>query len=125
MSGRGTVLYLDQLVGQGQVHPTNVKITAIAEFPVPSTRRELRRFFGIAGYYHRSCKNFSSVATFLTALTSPSKPFVWSGKCQQLFDSLKGLLCCTPVRSAPVDKHQLKYSTIEKETLALACSTAF
>ena len=43
----------------------------------------------------------SSVAASLTALTSSSKPFVWSGECQQLFDSLKGLLCCTPVLSAP------------------------
>lgn len=45
-------------------------------------------------------QNFSSVGAILTAL-SPSKPFVWSGECQQLFDSLKGLLCCTPVLSAP------------------------
>ena len=47
--GKGTVLHLGQLVGQRQVHPTNVKITAIAEFPAPSTRRELCCFLGRAG----------------------------------------------------------------------------
>ena len=99
--GKGTVLYLGQQVGRGQVCPADVKITAITAFPVPTTRRELRRFLGMAGYYRRFCKNFSSVAAPLTALTSPSKPFVWSHECQRSFESLKGILCCTPVLSAP------------------------
>ncbi|XP_030271730.1 uncharacterized protein LOC115581049 isoform X3 [Sparus aurata] len=148
-------------VGQGQVCPADVKITAIAAFPVPTTRRELRRFLGMAGYYRRFCKNFSSVSAPLTALTSPSKPFVWTPECQQSFESLKGILCCNPVLSAPdfslpfklevdasavgagavllqeddqgidhpvsyfsrkFNKQQLKYSTIEKEALALLFS---
>lgn len=48
--GKGTVLHLGQQVGQGKVCLANVKNTAIAEFPVPSTRRQLRRFLGMAGY---------------------------------------------------------------------------
>nr|XP_033942276.1 uncharacterized protein LOC117449038 isoform X2 [Pseudochaenichthys georgianus] len=156
--GKGTVLYLGQQVGRGKVCPADAKIRAIASLPVPSTRRELRRFLGMAGYYRCFCRNFSSVAAPLTTLTSPSKSFVWSGECQQSFESLKGILCCTPVLSAPdfskpfklevdasgvgtgavllqedaqaidhpvsyfsrkFNKHQLKYSTIEKEALAL------
>ena len=99
--GKGTVLYLGQQVGQGRVCPANVKTTVISEFPVPTTRRELCCFLRMAGYYRRFCRNFSSVAAPLTTLTSPSKPFVCSGECQQSFDSLKGLLCCSPVLSAP------------------------
>lgn len=156
--GRGSVLYLGQQVGRGQVRPVDAKTTAIAAFPVPTTRRELRRFLGMAGYYRRFCKNFSTVAAPLTALTSPLKPFAWSSECQQSFEDLKCLLSCNPVLSAPnfslpfklevdasavgagavllqedlqgidhpvayfsrkFDKHQLRYSTIEKETLAL------
>ncbi|KAI3358165.1 hypothetical protein L3Q82_003165 [Scortum barcoo] len=99
--GKGTVLYLGQQVGQGQVCPVDAKITAIATFPVPTTRRELRRFLGMVGYYRRYCKNFSSVAAPLTALTSPLKPFTWNDECQQTFECLKGLLSCNPVLSAP------------------------
>lgn len=156
--GKGIVLYLGQQVGRGQVRPADAKVKAIAEFPVPTTRKELRRFLGMAGYYRRFCKNFSSVAAPLTDLTSPSRPFVWSSECQCSFESLKGMLCCTPVLSAPdfslpfslevdasavgagavllqednhgighpvsyfsckFNKHQLNYSTIEKEALAL------
>lgn len=74
--GKGTDLYLGQQFGQGRVCPADAKFTAIAEFPVPTTRRELRRFLAMTGYYRWFCKNFSSVAAPLTALTSLSKPFI-------------------------------------------------
>lgn len=140
------------------MRPADVKIAAITAFPVPTTRRELRIFLGMAVFYRRFCKNFSTVAAPLTALTSQLKPFLWSSECQQSFDDLKCLLMCNPVMSAPnfflpfklevdasavsagavllqenlqgidhpvayfsrkFDKHQLRYSTIEKETLTL------
>ncbi len=156
--GRATVTYLGKKVGQGQVRPVEAKVTAIAEFPAPTTRRELRRFLGMAGYYRSFCKNFSTVVSPLTALLSPSKPFKWSVECQYAFDCVKTLLCNAPVLVAPdckymfklevdasavgagavllqedtnsidhpvsyfsrkFNKHQLNYSTIEKEALAL------
>lgn len=76
--GRGTVRYLGLQVGHGQVCPGDVKVAAISAFPVPTTRRELRRYLGMAGFFRRFCKNFSSVAAPLTALTSPSRPFDWT-----------------------------------------------
>lgn len=156
--GRATVTYLGKKVGQGQVRPVEAKVTAIAEFPAPTTRRELRRFLGMAGYYRSFCKNFSTVVSPLTALLSPSKLFKWSVECQYAFDCVKTLLCNAPVLVAPdckntfklevdasavgagavllqedtnsidhpvsyfsrkFNKHQLNYSTIEKEALAL------
>ncbi len=66
--GKATVTYLGKQVGEGQVRPLTAKITAISEFPAPRTRRELRRFLGMAGYYRCFCRNFSSVAVPLTAL---------------------------------------------------------
>lgn len=73
----------------------------ISEFPVPTTRRELRRFLGIAGYYRSFCRNFSSVVSPLTSLLSPSKSFVWDEKCQYAFESVKTLLSSSPVLAAP------------------------
>lgn len=90
--GKGTILYLGQQVGSGRVCPANAKVLAIAAFPVPTGRRELKRLLGMVGFYRRFCKNFSSVASPLSALTSPLKPFVWSDKYQHSFDGLKP--CC-------------------------------
>ncbi|KAK5902645.1 hypothetical protein CesoFtcFv8_007881 [Champsocephalus esox] len=122
-------------VGRGKVCPADAKIRAIASLPVPSTRRELRRFLGMAGYYRRFCRNFSSVAAPLTTLTSPSKSFVWSdfSKPFKLEVDASGVgtgavllqedaqAIDHPVSyfSRKFNKHQLKYSTIEKEALAL------
>ena len=123
-----------------------------------STRRELRRFLGMAGYYRGFCRNFSTVVEPLTKLLSPSVPFRWSPDCEHAFQSVKVLLSEAPVLAAPdfskpfqleidassigagavllqedgcgvahpvcyfsrkFNKHQLNYSTIEKEALAL------
>lgn len=156
--GKAMVTYLGKHVGQGQVRPLAAKVQAILDFPVPESRRQLRRFLGMCGYYRGFCKNFASVVCPLTSLTSPSKSFVWTDACQESFDAAKALLCSAPVLTAPdfsrpfkvevdasahgagailvqeheegvdhpvcffskkFDKHQLHYSTIEKETLAL------
>lgn len=47
--GKGTVLYLGQHVGRGQVQPVEAKISSITVFPTSNTRRELGRFFGDGG----------------------------------------------------------------------------
>ena len=82
--------------------PADAKVLAIAAFPVSTGRQELKRFLGMVGFYHRFCKNFSTVASPLSALTSPLKPFAWTDDCQQSFEGLKAMLCCTPALSAPV-----------------------
>lgn len=42
--GKATVTYLGKEVGHGQVCPFDAKVSAIVAFPVPTIRRELRRF---------------------------------------------------------------------------------
>ena len=66
-----TVTFLGHLVGQGQVKPSEAKVNAISEFPVPKCKRQLMRFLGMAGYYRKFCKNFSGIAEPLTNLLNP------------------------------------------------------
>uniref|UniRef100_A0A669CBL6 Gypsy retrotransposon integrase-like protein 1 n=1 Tax=Oreochromis niloticus TaxID=8128 RepID=A0A669CBL6_ORENI len=156
--GKATITYLGKQVGHGRVCPVTAKVEAIIEYPVPQTRRALRRFLGMCGYYRGFCKNFASVVAPLTDLVSPTKSFTWTAACQTAFESVKALLCSAPVLAAPnfdspfklevdasataagaillqadqhgVDRpicyfskkfnqHQINYSTIEKEALAL------
>ncbi len=99
--GQATVTYLGKCVGNGQVKPVEEKVAAITNFPVPITRRELRRFLGMIGYYRSFCKNFATVVTPLTDLLSPKKTFVWSEECQVAFENAKALMCTSPVLTAP------------------------
>lgn len=99
--GRASVVYLGKVVGGGEVRPVHAKVEAVLQYPVPSSRRELRRFLGMVGYYRSFCKNFSVVAAPLTDLLSPKSPFLWTEKSQPAFESVKALLTTTPVLAAP------------------------
>ena len=98
---KATITYLGKKVGQGQVRPVDAKITAITEFPAPTTKRELRRFLGQAGYYRGFCRNFAAIVSPLTDLLKPTKDLLWDTKCELAFQSVKALLSSSPVLLAP------------------------
>ena len=99
--GKATVKYLGHIVGQGQVRPLDAKIQTIVKFPIPTSRKELARFLGMAGYYRNFCLNFSDIAAPLTNLLSKKVKFVWTDDCQLAFDKVKLLLKKSPVLKSP------------------------
>lgn len=99
--GHGTVNYLGHTVGKGMVRPKAANVSAILAFPTPTTRKEVMRFLGMAGYYRRFCVNFSAVAAPLTNLTSAKVSFQWSPACDKAFQHLKQFLSSQPVLRAP------------------------
>lgn len=85
--GKATTTYLGKQVGHGQVRLVDAKVSAVLSYPAPTTRRELRRFLGMTGYYRCFCKSFSVLVAPLTKLCSPAVPFVWNDECQHAFDA--------------------------------------
>lgn len=109
--GKATITYLGKQVGQGQVKPVEEKISAIVGYSSPTTRRELQRFLGMAGFCRSFCRKFSTVVHPLTSLLSPKVDFEWTPQCQIAFDSVKTLLCHSPVLAAPNLTRPLKLET--------------
>ena len=99
--GKATVKYLGHIVGQGQVRPLDAKIQTIVKYPIPTSRKELARFLGMAGYYRNFCLNFSEIAAPLTNLLSKKVKFVWTDDCQLAFDKVKLFLQKSPVLKSP------------------------
>ena len=99
--GKATVKYLGHIVGQGQVRPLDAKIQTIVKYPIPTSRKELARFLGMAGYYRNFCLNFSDIAAPLTNLLSKKVKFVWTDDCQMAFDKVKLLFQKSPVLKSP------------------------
>uniref|UniRef100_A0AAQ4PTP4 ribonuclease H n=1 Tax=Gasterosteus aculeatus aculeatus TaxID=481459 RepID=A0AAQ4PTP4_GASAC len=89
--GRREVRYLGYHLGGGQVRPQVDKTTAIAACPRPKTKKEVRRFLGLAGYYRRFIPGFADLTSSLTDLTrrGASDPVQWSEQCQQAFEKVK------------------------------------
>ena len=92
------------IVGQ-TVRPQEDKIQAIRDAPRPSTKRQIKSFLGLAGFYRRFIPNFTSIASPLTDLTKKNRPNsikVWQDHNERAFQTLKNRLTSSPILRLPV-----------------------
>ncbi len=89
--GRVEVRYLGFHLGHGQVRPQIDKMAAVAACPSPKTKKEVRQFLGLAGYYRRFIPNFSDLTSPLTDLTKKEAPdpVQWTELWQQALTQVK------------------------------------
>ncbi len=101
--GRVEVRYLGFHLGHGQVRPQIDKTAAIAACPRPKTKKEVRQFLGLAGYYRRFIPDYSELTSLLTDLTKKEVPDTvpWTERCQQVFTQVKTALCGGPLLHSP------------------------
>ncbi len=101
--GRVEVRYLGFHLGHGQVRPQIDKTAAIAACPRPKTKKEVRQFLGLAGYYRRFIPDYSELTSPLTDLTKKEVPDTvpWTERCQQAFTQVKAALCGGPLLHSP------------------------
>ena len=94
---------LAHIVGSGEVKPTEDKISAIREIPVPTTKRKVRSLIGFLNFYRRFIPHFTEIASPLTDLTVKAAPnkVVWTDEHQQAFDRLKMAVTSYPVLRNP------------------------
>ena len=69
----------------------------------PATKKEVRAFLGLAGYYRGFMPNFATVAAPLSDLTKKqaSMKVKWNPAATEAFLTLKGYLCSAPVLLSP------------------------
>ena len=68
-----TVDFVGQCVGGDKIEPRKALIQSIIEYPRPATKKEVRSFLGLVGYYRKFIPNFSDRAATLTDLTRVKK----------------------------------------------------
>lgn len=96
-------VYLGHVVGNGEVRPEVSKIKAVADFPCPETKKDVRAFLGLSGYYRRFIADYATIALPLTDLTKKNSPnkVIWTPGCQTAFQKLKTRLTKEPVLKSP------------------------
>ena len=101
--GMSRCVYLGHVIGSGVVEPEASKVEAIQSFSVPETRKEVRAFLGLTGYYRKFIPDFASIAAPLSDLTRKSSPnrFKWTPECNAPFTTLKQKMCSSPVLKTP------------------------
>ncbi|GBG75266.1 hypothetical protein CBR_g19900 [Chara braunii] len=91
------VLYLGHVLDGDGVKPEDSKIAAIRDWPTPRTLTELRSFLGLANYYRKFVKNFSTIAALLPRLLRKKTIWQWDKDCTSAMKKLKQALIEYPV----------------------------
>ena len=74
------------------MRPQEDKIQAIREAARPQTKRQMKSFLGLAGFYRRFIPSFSSIVSPLTDLTKKDRPNSikdWQDKHEKHFRPLR------------------------------------
>ncbi|KAI3368651.1 hypothetical protein L3Q82_025653 [Scortum barcoo] len=98
--------FLGFIVGRGSLQMDPAKVSAVASWPTPSSRKQLQRFLGFANFYRRFIRGYSTVAAPLTALTSSKVTFQWSVAAKEAFDALKTRFTSAPILIMPDPERQ-------------------
>ena len=67
--GVNKIEFLGHEVGSGVVTPQNKNIDKVRESPQPRTKKEVRSFLGLTGFYRDFIPNYATIAAPLTDLT--------------------------------------------------------
>jgi len=95
--------YLGHVVGGQSIRPHPLKIDAIKNFQRPRTKKQVRAFLGLLGYYRKFIPNFAQLSASLSDLTRKDLPnqIQWTETLQTDFESLKSCLMSESVLICP------------------------
>lgn len=89
--------YLGHRIENNSVKPLKDYLTAVKDFPVPGTKKNIRQFLGKINFHHKFIPHIAIILDPLHNLLRKEVPFDWSEKCQESFDKIKALMCSEPV----------------------------
>ena len=105
------VSFLGHVINEAGFHVQQHKVKAVAAWPTPTTRTQVRAFLGLTGYYRKFVEGYSQIALPLTELTKMTRAFEWGTAEQQAFDQLKERLTSAPILAHPDPSRQYVLNT--------------
>ena len=93
--------YLGVIISHNSVRMDPVKVSGVAEWPVPTNKKEVQSFLGFTNFYRRFIQDFSHHARPLFNLTKNDVEWKWNLDEQTAFELLKGKIISAPVLALP------------------------
>ncbi|XP_068225262.1 uncharacterized protein, partial [Palaemon carinicauda] len=98
-----TVQFLGHEIQGGTLSLQETNISKIQSAPQPKTKKEVRSFLGLTGFYRAYVPNYATIAAPLSDLTKKGKSNVvqWQEPQEKAYNSLKSILVNKPVLRLP------------------------
>jgi hypothetical protein len=95
--------YLSIIISHNKVEMDLVKIAGVADWLMPSNKKEVQSFIGFVNFYRHFIPGFSHHARTLFDLTMKDVRFIWGLPQEDSFMKLKELVTLAPVLVLPND----------------------
>ncbi|KAM9453134.1 uncharacterized protein ACWYII_012370 [Salvelinus alpinus] len=97
-----SVSFLGYRISTSGVETESDRISAVRNWPTPTTVKEVQRFLGFANYYRRFIQGFDKVAAPITSLLKGGPVRLqWSAETDRAFGHLKALFTSAPMLAHP------------------------
>jgi hypothetical protein len=93
------IVFLGYVVSAKGIEMNEVKVKAIQEWPTPKSITDVKSFHGLASFYRRFVKDFSTIASPLTEIVKKAMGFKWGEEQENAFSLLKSKLISAPLLS--------------------------
>ncbi|MCG7877685.1 MAG: RNase H-like domain-containing protein [Candidatus Thiodiazotropha endolucinida] len=96
------IRFLGHIVSESGVATDPEKLSAIKDWPIPRTAKQVKSFLGLCSYYRRYVKDFAKIARPLHLISDKKAKFTWNDQCQEAFEHLKKALMSSDILSYPI-----------------------
>lgn len=93
--------YLGHIITPDGIKPNPDKISAILNYPIPRTTKQIKSFLGLLGYYRRFIPDFARTTKFLTACLKKGAKIDITPEYVRSFEHCKTLLINDPILQYP------------------------
>ncbi|KAE9022197.1 hypothetical protein PR003_g9909 [Phytophthora rubi] len=119
--GAEEIPFLGCFLGKDGIRAELEKVCAIAQWPMPGSQKDLRKWFGLANYLHKYSANYAEIERPLTNLLKKDAVWSWSSEAQQAFEAIKSSLQSAPILVLPDEDNPFS-KVCDASDFAIGCA---